>query len=99
MTFSKIQTRTMFVLFTALLLLFGTSSLAHLSGRGEILGRVTDPVGAVIPDVTVVATSTTRGVQENLKRLLSDRQFPVGLRGQRNFRWRAQGVRGKLPDG
>jgi hypothetical protein len=67
MTFSKIETRTTFVLFTALLLLFGTSAFAQLSGKGEIVGRVTDPAGAVVPDATVVATSTTRGVRVTTK--------------------------------
>jgi hypothetical protein len=59
MTFRKIETRTMFVLFAALLLLFGTSAFAQLSGEGEIVGRITDPTGAVVPGATVVAESTT----------------------------------------
>jgi hypothetical protein len=63
MTFRKIETRTMFVLFAALMLLFGTSAFAQLSGKGEIVGRVTDPAGAVVADATVVATSTTRGTK------------------------------------
>jgi hypothetical protein len=67
MAFRKTDTRTMFVRFAALLLLFGTSALAQLSGKGEIVGRVTDPAGAMVPGVTVVATSTTRGVRVTTK--------------------------------
>lgn len=63
MTFSKIETRTRFVLFAALMLLFGASASAQLSGKGEIVGTVTDPTGAVVPGATVVATSTTRGTK------------------------------------
>src|SRR5580698_11329134 len=63
MTFSKIETKILLVLIAALLLLFGTSALAQLSGKGEIVGRVTDPAGAVVSDATVVATSTTRGTK------------------------------------
>jgi hypothetical protein len=63
MTFRKIDTTTMFVRFTALLLLFGASAFAQLSGKGEIVGTVTDPTGAAVPGATVVATSTTRGTK------------------------------------
>ena len=34
---------------------------AQLSGKGSIKGSVTDPRGAVVPDASVTATSTTRG--------------------------------------
>jgi hypothetical protein len=63
MTVGKIETRTMFVLFAALLLLFGASAFAQLSGKGEIVGRVADPAGAVVARATVVAQSTTRGTR------------------------------------
>src|SRR5580658_7124383 len=63
MRFSKIQTDTMFVLFATVLLLFGASAFAQLSGKGEIVGRVTDPAGAVVARATVVAQSTTRGTR------------------------------------
>jgi hypothetical protein len=63
MTFGKIDNRTMFVRFAAFLLLFGASAFAQLSGKGEIVGLVTDPTGAAVPDATVVATSTTRGTR------------------------------------
>jgi|HubBroStandDraft_1064217.scaffolds.fasta_scaffold01018_11 hypothetical protein len=63
MTFRKTETRTMVVLFAAFLLLFGASAFAQLSGKGEIVGRVTDPTGAVVADATVVAQSTTRGTK------------------------------------
>jgi len=45
------------------MLLFGASASAQLSGKGEIVGTVTDPTGAVVPGATVVATSTTRGTK------------------------------------
>jgi hypothetical protein len=67
MMFRKIETRTTFVLFAALMLLFGASAYAQLSGRGEIVGRVTDPAGAVVSDASVVATSTTRGTKVTTK--------------------------------
>jgi hypothetical protein len=58
MTFTKTEVRTKSVLFPALLLLFGASAFAQLSGKGEIVGRINDPSGAVVPGATVVATST-----------------------------------------
>jgi hypothetical protein len=63
MTFGKIDTRTMFVRFAAFLLLFGACAFAQLSGKGEIVGTVTDPTGAAVPGATVVATSATRGTR------------------------------------
>ena len=36
---------------------------AQLAGKGAIKGVVTDPTGAVIPNATVTATSTTRGIK------------------------------------
>src|SRR6202167_1962415 len=63
MRFSKIHTGTVFVLFAALLLLFGASASAQLSGKGEIAGRVAGPAGAVVARATVVAQSTTRGTK------------------------------------
>src|ERR1700733_13038943 len=63
MTFRKIEARIRFVLITASLLLFGTSAFAQLAGKGEIVGRVTDPTGAVVSKATVVATSATRGTK------------------------------------
>jgi hypothetical protein len=67
MTFGKIDTRTRFVLFAALLLLSGASAFAQLSGKGEIVGTIIDPAGAAVPDATVVATSTTRGTKLTTK--------------------------------
>jgi hypothetical protein len=67
MTFRKIKARTMFVLLATLMLLLGTSAFAQLSGKGEIVGSVTDPAGAVVSDATVVATSTTRGTKVTTK--------------------------------
>lgn len=61
MTFSNTEIRTVCVLFAALLLLFALPASAQLSGKGEIVGTVTDPAGAVVSGATVVATSTTRG--------------------------------------
>jgi|HubBroStandDraft_1064217.scaffolds.fasta_scaffold00149_7 hypothetical protein len=63
MTFRKTETRTRFVLFAVFLLLFGASAFAQLSGKGEIVGTVTDPTGAVVASATVVAQSTTRGTK------------------------------------
>jgi hypothetical protein len=49
------------LLLAVLLLCFGSSAFAQLSGKGEISGTVSDPSGAVIPGASVVAKSTTRG--------------------------------------
>ena len=44
--------------------LFSTSvATAQLAGKGAIKGLVTDPTGAAIPNATVIATSTTRGIK------------------------------------
>src|ERR1700727_1958437 len=44
--------------------LFSTSiATAQLAGKGAIKGIVTDPTGAVVPNATVIATSTTRGIK------------------------------------
>jgi hypothetical protein len=50
-------------LLTAVLLLWSSSANAQLSGKGEIKGVVTDASGAVVPDATVTATSTTQGTK------------------------------------
>jgi hypothetical protein len=51
------------IFLTAFILLWGLPASAQLSGKGEIKGVITDPTGAVVPDASVVATSTTRGVK------------------------------------
>lgn len=63
MIFRKTEAMTPFVLAGAFLLLFGNSTFAQLSGKGEIVGTVADPTGAVVSGATVVATSTTRGTK------------------------------------
>jgi hypothetical protein len=50
----------MFVL-AGMVALFSAPAYAQLAGKGSIKGTVTDPSGAVVPNATVVATSTTRG--------------------------------------
>src|SRR5438445_1474638 len=50
-------------LLTAIVLLLNSSASAQLSGKGEIKGVVTDSSGAVVPDATVTATSTTQGTK------------------------------------
>jgi hypothetical protein len=47
----------------AVIALFASSAVAQLAGKGEIKGTVTDPTGAVVSNATVVATSTSRGLQ------------------------------------
>ena len=47
----------------AAVLLCGSPASAQLAGKGEIKGTVTDPTGAVVPNATVVATSTSRGLK------------------------------------
>jgi Carboxypeptidase regulatory-like domain/TonB dependent receptor len=51
----------------AAILLCGFPASAQLAGKGEIKGTVTDPSGAVIPDATVIATSTSRGIKLTTK--------------------------------
>jgi len=53
----------MLALVAAVILLCTPSTLAQLAGKGEIKGVVTDPSGAVVPNATVVATSTSRGTK------------------------------------
>jgi len=36
---------------------------AQLAGKGSIKGSVTDPTGAMVPNATITATSTTRGTK------------------------------------
>jgi hypothetical protein len=67
MIFRKTEAMTPFVLAGAFLLLFGNSTFAQLSGKGEIVGTVADPTGAVVSGATVVATSTTRGTKVTSK--------------------------------
>jgi hypothetical protein len=51
------------LLLTAITLLWSSSASAQLSGKGEIKGVVTDSTGAVVPNATVTATSTTQGTK------------------------------------
>jgi hypothetical protein len=51
------------LLLTAVIVLWSSSATAQLSGKGEIKGVVTDASGAVVPDATVTATSTTQGTK------------------------------------
>jgi hypothetical protein len=51
------------VLFVAIVLLWGSTASAQLTGKGEIKGVVTDPSGAVVPGAMVTATSTTQGTK------------------------------------
>ncbi len=50
------------VLLTAFLV-YGSPANAQLAGKGEIRGTVTDQSGAVVPNASVVATSTSRGLK------------------------------------
>jgi hypothetical protein len=77
MTFSKIQRQSrprrepsnvrvfsgLLVLLTAISLLWNSSAGAQLSGKGEIKGVITDSTGAMVPNATVTATSTTQGTK------------------------------------
>jgi hypothetical protein len=51
------------LLLTAIVSLLSSPANAQLSGKGEIKGVVTDTSGAVVPDATVTATSTTQGTK------------------------------------
>jgi hypothetical protein len=51
------------LLLTAIVLLSSSPASAQLSGKGEIKGTVIDSSGAVVPDATVTATSTTQGTK------------------------------------
>ncbi|HEV2381931.1 MAG TPA: carboxypeptidase-like regulatory domain-containing protein, partial [Terriglobia bacterium] len=48
----------------ALLLASFTSSILRAQAVGEITGTVTDPTGAVVPDVSVTATNVATGVSQ-----------------------------------
>jgi hypothetical protein len=75
MTFNEIQRQAMlrrgtsrvrpfsglFLLLTAMVLLWSSSATAQLAGKGEIKGIVTDSTGAVVPGAVVTAISTTQG--------------------------------------
>jgi Carboxypeptidase regulatory-like domain len=50
-------------LLIAIALLFSLPANAQLSGKGEIKGVVTDASGAMVPNATVTATSTTQGTK------------------------------------
>ena len=50
-------------LVATVVLLYMPCATAQLAGKGEIKGVVSDPSGAVVPDATVVATSTSRGTK------------------------------------
>jgi hypothetical protein len=77
MTFSKIQRQStprrgasgvrafsgLLVLLTAIVLLWNSPASAQLSGKGEIKGVITDSTGAMVPNATVTATSTTQGTK------------------------------------
>src|SRR3979411_2605799 len=77
MTFNQIQKQTtrhrgtsnirifsgLLLLLIAVMLPWISSANAQLSGKGEIKGTVTDSSGAVVPDATVTATSTTQGTK------------------------------------
>jgi hypothetical protein len=77
MTFSKIQRQSrprrgpsnvrvfsgLLVLLTAISLLWNSSASAQLSGKGEIKCVITDSTGAMVPNATVTATSTTQGTK------------------------------------
>ena len=51
------------IVFAAAVLFLTLPASAQLAGKGAIKGVVTDPTGAVVPNATVVATSTTRGTR------------------------------------
>jgi hypothetical protein len=51
------------LLLTAIVLLSSSPASAQLSGKGEIKGTVVDSSGAVVPDASVTATSTTQGTK------------------------------------
>src|ERR1700680_1207059 len=61
---SKIRAFSGFLaLLTAIVLLLNSPASAQPSGKGEIKGTVTDSSGAVVPNATVTATSTTQGTK------------------------------------
>jgi hypothetical protein len=51
------------VILAAIVFFSSSIASAQLAGKGAIKGVVTDPSGAVIPNATVIATSTTRGIK------------------------------------
>lgn len=55
------------IAFAAVALFLTVPTSAQLAGKGAINGVVTDPSGAVVPNATVVVTSTTRGTSVTTK--------------------------------
>jgi hypothetical protein len=54
-------------LFVAIfLLIFASSALAQLTGKGAITGTITDSTGAVIPGASIVATNGATGVSTTI---------------------------------
>lgn len=53
------------LLFAIAILLNSAPADAQLAGKGSIKGSVTDPTGAVVPNASITATSTTRGTKLN----------------------------------
>jgi hypothetical protein len=49
----------------AMIMLFLAPGLLRAQATGEITGRVTDPTGAVVPNVRVTATQTATGVSQS----------------------------------
>src|SRR5580692_787478 len=54
-------------LFAFILLLFIPSHLRAQAVFGNIVGTVTDPTGAVIPNATVTVTDTSKGISQVVK--------------------------------
>ncbi len=59
----KSQVIVQFLSLLFVFVLLSPSSIAQLSGKGEIKGVVADSSGAVIPNATVTVTSSTRGTK------------------------------------
>ena len=51
------------IILAAIVFFSASFASAQLAGKGEIKGKVADPTGAVVPNATVTATSTTRGTK------------------------------------
>src|SRR5437660_5495684 len=82
------------LLFVCLVMMPAPALPAQTAGTGALTGRLTDPSGAVVPGVTVTATSPDTG-QTRTTTTGEDGTYKMNVRPPRNYRARFEiaGVR------